>query len=80
MVESTKIEVFWCQFHQHFTRAFFVKKICTQLFCTYILRLIFLAKEFWRKCTDKMLAKLTTGCEEIIDGFLFFVVAVKSLQ
>ncbi len=29
-----------CQFHQHFTRAFFVQKFCTKLFCTYILDLI----------------------------------------
>jgi hypothetical protein len=34
-----------CQFHQHFTRGFFVQKFCTKLFCTYILGLNF----FWPK-------------------------------
>ncbi len=33
------------QFHQHFTRGFFVRKFCAKLFCTYILGLNF----FWRK-------------------------------
>ncbi len=30
-----------CQFHQHFTRGFFVLKFCTKLFCTYIFGLNF---------------------------------------
>jgi hypothetical protein len=35
----------FCQFHQHFTHAFFVQKFCAKHFCTYILGLNF----FWRK-------------------------------
>ncbi len=46
-----------CQFHQHFTRGFFVQKFSVKLFCTYILSLSF----FWRKCAHKMLVKLTAG-------------------
>jgi hypothetical protein len=30
-----------CQFHQHFTRGFFVQKLHTKLFCTHILGLNF---------------------------------------
>ncbi len=48
------------QFHQHFTRALFVQKLCVQIFCNYILCLYF----FWQKNIGvkparKMLVKLT---------------------
>jgi hypothetical protein len=29
------------QFHQHFTGSFYVRKLCTQLFCAYIVGLYF---------------------------------------
>ncbi len=35
----------WCQFHQHFTRVFFVQKFCAKFFCTYILGLIFFRRK-----------------------------------
>jgi hypothetical protein len=45
----------WNQFHQHFTRIFFVQKFCGKHF------VLFLAQGNWRKCADKMLVKLTTA-------------------
>jgi hypothetical protein len=68
------VKVYKCQFHQHFTRGFFVRKFyaklfctCAKLFCTYILGLnFFLAKEYWRKCAHKMLVKLTIGCHLLV--------------
>ena len=42
-------EALRCQFHQHFTRSFFVQKSFEQLFCTYALGLYFLAQGNWRK-------------------------------
>ena len=37
-----------CQFHQHFTSSFFIRKSFEQLFCTYIVGFYF----FWRKEID----------------------------
>jgi len=49
------------QFHQHFTRAFFVQMCFAQFFFLFILALHFLAKEYQQKSVPKMLMKLTTG-------------------
>ena len=43
-----------CQFHQHFTSSFFVRKSFKQLFCTYGLSLYLFGK---RKLTKKLLVK-----------------------
>ncbi len=54
----------WCQFHQHFTLGFFIQKFCAKLFLYLILGLnFFLVQEYWRKCAQKMLVKLTIGIE-----------------
>ena len=47
--------IFRCQFHQHFTSSFFVRKSFEQLFCTYGLGLYFfgariLAQKLFVKC------------------------------
>jgi hypothetical protein len=49
-----------CQFHQHSTRGFFVQKFCAKLFLLHFRLELFLAKEYWLKCTHKNLVKLTT--------------------
>jgi hypothetical protein len=51
-----------CQFHQHFTRSFFIRKFHMKLCLHLHFRFeLFLAQKYWRKCNLKMLVKLTTG-------------------
>jgi hypothetical protein len=61
-----------CQFHQHFTRGFFVQKLCANLFCMYLHfgSELFLAQKYWCKFAHKMLVKLTTGVlfRSAVDG------------
>jgi hypothetical protein len=47
-------KVIRCQFHQHFTSSFFVRKLHKQLFCTYIIGLYFFAREYWRKSRGRI--------------------------
>jgi hypothetical protein len=60
---SFKDQIYYrCEFHQHFTCAFFVRKFCAKLFLYLHFRFeIFLVLKYWRKCTHKMLVKLITG-------------------
>ncbi len=44
----------------NFTNEFFVLNFRAKLFCTYILSLNFFVQEYWHKCVQKMLVKLTT--------------------
>ncbi len=54
------VTVLWCQFHQHFTSAFFVRKSFRQLFSMYLhSALCFLAPNLYKKLERKMLMKLT---------------------
>ncbi len=52
-----------CQFHQHFTREFFLRKYFEKLFSMYVLALEkgFWQKEHYEKRAHKMLMKLTTA-------------------
>jgi len=71
-----------CQFHHHFTCAFFIWKCFVQLFSSFVLAS---GKEFWKKKTilyekrvRKMLIKLTTVL--VINDFgLLFVLKVANL-
>ncbi len=47
-----------CQFHQHFSRAFFIRIWRFGSFSSYVLAL---AKNSYEKCARKMLMKLTLG-------------------
>ncbi len=71
------------QFHQHFTCAFFIRKIIAQLFFSYILAL---AKGFWRekallyeKRARKMLMKLTPGLTTIENRAILHQISIKSV-
>jgi len=57
----------WCQFHQRFTRAFFVRKSFRQLFSAYSLAL---NKLSYKKISRKMLMKLTPGIAEQLGELL----------
>jgi len=48
-----------CQFHQHFTRAFFVRKQIVQLSLVMLQHVVFGAKISYKKCERNMLMKLT---------------------
>jgi hypothetical protein len=48
------------QFHQHFTRTFFVQKQIEQLFSSKVWLCKFLVTKYRQKCARKMLMKLTT--------------------
>jgi hypothetical protein len=52
----------WAQFHQHFTRGFFVRKFRTKLFLYLDLRFVlFWCKNIGAKAAHNMLVKLTPG-------------------
>jgi len=56
------IKSYWCQFDQHFMKAFFVQKSFRQLFSSYVLAKKALSYE---KSARKMLMKLTPGVDFI---------------
>ncbi len=63
-----------CQFHQHFTCGFFCTKVLHKVFsCSHLTFELFLAQEYWHKCTYKMLVTLTRDRKHIAlkysDGF-----------
>jgi len=48
---------FRCQFHQHFTRAFFIREQISKLFSNYICLCNFATRISYEKCASKMLMK-----------------------
>jgi hypothetical protein len=54
------------QFHQHLTRAFFVRKQIEQLFSSYVRLCNFWRQNFVQKLARKMLMKLTPG-QNLVD-------------
>jgi hypothetical protein len=58
---------FWCQFHQHFTCGFFLRKFFCEAFLYLHFRFaLLLSEEYWRKCTYKMLVKLPTELQLLV--------------
>ncbi len=56
------------QFHQHFMRAFFVRKQIEQLFSSYIWLCNFWHQNFVRKITHKTLIKLNPGLRNALSA------------
>ncbi len=52
-----------CQFHQHFTRGFFVQKFWAKLFVLIFKVELFWEQEYWHNFAHKKLVKLTTVAE-----------------
>ena len=63
-----------CQFHQHFTSSFFVRKALEQLFCTYIVGLNFFGA---RKLAQKLLVKCWWNWLKVVPPVSFISEFVK---
>jgi len=74
------LSINWCQFHQLFTRAFFIRKCFAQLFHMLFSSCVLAKKAFsYKKRARKMLTKLTQGLTRIIyefDESLFLSIAL----
>ena len=73
-----------CQFHQHFTSSFFIRKSFEQLFCTYSLGLYFfgariLAQKLLVKCWCNwpQKDKQNYSCKQ---GYLHYILDITSTQ
>ncbi len=63
------------QFHQHFTRAFFIRSF----FLLAVKVKPFFAQEYWRNCANKMLVKLTPCRYSTYVKTAIFIVATEAL-